>query len=226
MMTNPQLSTTTTFSNILISVFARKTVITFNSVSQTKWFSSTPVKYWYSIIHLNVVPYICRLSYTYQFFIIFFYIYLSRLGFSTFKLRKSYRTLCVFTSYITYCLNLQYFNIFLLFLIFSYYIYQHFSYVSGPHSIHSSNPLNLVFPSWVKRVDAALTWYRNKRLYLFYDGYYWRYNHYYKRFDTGYPKEISRGWRGLPNKIDAGYSLKEHSSTFFISGDLHYKLND
>ena len=140
------------------------------------------------------------------------------LVFSTLYLKKNFRILCLFElavlSHIptfSYC---------------SYYIYQHFSYISGPHSIHSSNPLNLVFPSWVRRVDAALTWYRNERLYLFYNGYYWRYNNYDKRFDAGYPKQVSRGWRGLPDKIDAAYSSAEHSSTFFISGDLLYKLNN
>ena len=226
MITNPQLSTINTFSNILTFGFARKTVSTFKSVSKTKWFSSTFFKCWYGIIYFDVVAYICRLCYIFQFFIllsvsIFIFHRWNLAHFTSWKILE----LCMgFTSYTTYCLNFQYFNIFLLY--FSYYIYQHFSYISGPHSIHKSNPLNLVFPSWVKRVDAALTWYRNKRLYLFYNGYYWRYNHYFKRFDAGYPKQISRGWRGLPDKIDAAYSLEEHSSTFFISGDLHYKLND
>ena len=119
MITNPQLSTINTFSNILTFGFARKTVSTFKSVSKTKWFSSTFFKCWYGIIYFDVVAYICRLCYIFQFFIllsvsIFIFHRWNLAHFTSWKILE----LCMgFTSYTTYCLNFQYFNIFLLFLI-------------------------------------------------------------------------------------------------------------
>ncbi|XP_057296926.1 matrix metalloproteinase-24-like [Hydractinia symbiolongicarpus] len=111
----------------------------------------------------------------------------------------------------------------------SYYLFHKFRYISGPHSIHrrtNKEPLNLRFPNSVKKIDAALIWQRNKRIYFFSGPYYWRYNNKNNRLDSGYPKRISRAWRGLPEKIDAAYSSSDGKHTFFVSGKHYYLFND
>ena len=71
-----------------------------------------------------------------------------------------------------------------------------------------------------------LTWHRNKKTYILAQGRYWRYDHGAQQFDSDYPREVSLGWSGLPNYIDAAYSNGVTKQTFFISGDSFYKLND
>lgn len=106
-------------------------------------------------------------------------------------------------------------------------------FVSGPHSIHDgSGPLNLRLPSWVNEVTAAMQWHRNKKIYLFFSrgntGYYSRYNLENKRFDTGYPKTVRRGFGGgVPVKgVDAALSSDLTGNTYFLSGSMLYRLND
>lgn len=110
-----------------------------------------------------------------------------------------------------------------------YYIYQHFRYRSGPHSIYGNipgdkNPLRLDLPTWVKKIDAVMTWNGNGRTYYFAGEYYWRYNGKRKTMDSGYPKRIVDAWKGLPRSIDAAYSDKD--KTFFISGTQYYLFDD
>lgn len=108
-----------------------------------------------------------------------------------------------------------------------YHIYKDFKYVSGPHSIYSgSNPLQLNFPTWVREIDAAMTWYRNGRTYFFSGSFYWRYDNKNKRIDSGYPKKIKQGWRGLSSKIDTAYSSATEKKTYFISGTKYYEFDD
>ena len=114
---------------------------------------------------------------------------------------------------------------------FSYYIYQNFRYGSGPHSIHGNkpndtNPLNLQFPTTVKSIDAIMTWHRNKRTYFFAGNYFWRYDSDLKLFHEGYPKLIAASWKGLPKKIDAAFSSDIEKTTYFISGNQLYIMDD
>ena len=91
--------------------------------------------------------------------------------------------------------------IIILVIVHSYYIYHLFEFVSGPHSIHQRNPLNIIFPTWVGKIDAVFTWSRDGRVYIFVHKYYWRYDIKTKRFDYGYPRR--NRWKG---KDDAAYS--------------------
>lgn len=79
-------------------------------------------------------------------------------------------------------------------------------------------------PRWAKTVDAAIKFHRNGRTYFFYRDYYWRFDNTNQRFDNGYPKRISDGWRGLPRQVDAAFSSKDQ--TFFISGNNYYVYDD
>jgi len=109
----------------------------------------------------------------------------------------------------------------------NYYVYLHFRFISGPHRLHdNSGPLGIAFPSWVRQIDAAMTWHRNKRTYFFSGKHYWRYDNVNKRMDKGYPKYISSGWRGLPSTVDSAYSSNTDKVTYFTKGDQIYKLDD
>jgi len=113
-------------------------------------------------------------------------------------------------------------------IIFSgskYYVFDGFTYRSGPYSIHNGDgPLKLKFSEDIQKIDAAITWPRNGRTYFFSDTQYWRFDNKRKRFDRNYPKPIFGNWEGLPKKIDAGFSSLE--KTFFIAGNTYYKFND
>jgi len=54
----------------------------------------------------------------------------------------------------------------------------------------------------ITSLDAAFVWGKNKKTYLFSGDQYWRYDEYYRRLDSGYPRHI-RNWRGVPSDIDA-----------------------
>ena len=88
------------------------------------------------------------------------------------------------------------------------------------------NPLKLKFPTWVRKVDAAMIWHRNKLTYFFYDRYYWRYDNYEKKFDSGYPRITQNAWRGLPKTIDTAFSSDKDKKTYFVKNDQYYLLND
>ncbi|XP_066922541.1 uncharacterized protein [Clytia hemisphaerica] len=105
-----------------------------------------------------------------------------------------------------------------------YVIYNNFDHISGPHSISegTTDPLNFNFPRYVSKIDAALFWPRNRRTYFFAGTQYWRYNNKKNDFDKGYPKDISRAWRGLPSSIDAAYSPPDKSKTIFFARNRVY----
>jgi len=111
-----------------------------------------------------------------------------------------------------------------------FYIFKDLSYQQASYSIHGDGPthsqLNLKFPTSVKTVDAAITWYRNGRTYFFTGEEYWRYNNQGKRFDAGYPKPIRGNWKGLPGKVDAAFSSGDMKKTFFIIGKRYYLFDD
>ena len=86
--------------------------------------------------------------------------------------------------------------------------------------------MRLNLPNWVSKIDAVMTWHRNKRTYIFAGYYYWRYNNEERKMDPGYPREISSAWRGVPRRVDAAYSSEKEKRTYFVVGDQIYHLDD
>ena len=74
------------------------------------------------------------------------------------------------------------------------------------------------------RIDAAMVWDGNSRVYFFRKNKYWRYNEASKKIDRGYPKRISI-WRGVKSPVDAAFSWKK-SRTFFLNGNNIDKFNN
>ena len=71
------------------------------------------------------------------------------------------------------------------------------------------------FPSYIKKVDAALIYGPYKNTYFFTGKYYWRYNERKRRMDPGYPKEIRPIWKGVPANVDSAVTWKNQVSYFF-----------
>ena len=120
-------------------------------------------------------------------------------------------------------------NIFHPLPFFSYYTFRLFGFKSGPHGFYArskDNPLNFQFPETVEKVDAAMRWHRNEKVYMFAGDSFWKYDDVLKQFFPGYPKKTKDVWKNVPSKIDAAFSSSEEKRTFFISGDQFYLLND
>lgn len=71
-------------------------------------------------------------------------------------------------------------------------------------------------------LDAAVRMYG--KVYLFKGKRYWRLDPNRNRIDTGYPKQISEGWRGVPNHVDSVYQW--NGRIFFFKGSKYYRLNE
>ena len=54
-------------------------------------------------------------------------------------------------------------------------------------------------------LDAALPWGYTGKTYFFKGDQYYRYDEYDKKVDPGYPKLISKNWKGVPNNISAAF---------------------
>lgn len=81
------------------------------------------------------------------------------------------------------------------------------------------------FDESVGKVDAAMTWSKNERTYLFSGAQFIRYDEEHHRTDENYPKNISEKWHGIPNNIDAVTSLP-NEKTYFFKGDLYWLYNN
>ncbi|XP_025212627.1 macrophage metalloelastase [Theropithecus gelada] len=79
-----------------------------------------------------------------------------------------------------------------------------------PKSIHSFG-----FPDFVKKIDAAVFNPHFYRTYFFVDNQYWRYDERRQMMDPGYPKLITKNFRGIGPKIDAVFYSKNKYYYFF-----------
>ncbi|KAL5245096.1 hypothetical protein ACI65C_012506 [Semiaphis heraclei] len=82
------------------------------------------------------------------------------------------------------------------------------------------------FPGIPDNVDAALFWSGNGMIYFFKETYYWKVNLKKNIFavKVGYPKLISKIWRGIPNNIDAVFRYMD-GKLYFFKDNYYYKLN-
>ena len=113
-------------------------------------------------------------------------------------------------------------DIFLFVLFPSYYVYKRFQQIDGPRPI-----TELGLPSFVNEVEGALSWKRNwqRKTYLFYKYWYFRYDHNRKTIDPGYPRYITQAWRGLEPLLTEAVTGFDNS-TYFIKGNKYFVLND
>ena len=71
--------------------------------------------------------------------------------------------------------------------------------------------------------DAVLLWGWNWQLYFFKGNEYYLYDG--TRVASGYPKLISAGWYGIPDNIDAAFSVSS-LVTYFLKGNQVYKYDN
>eukprot|EP00794_Sanderia_malayensis_P020121 gene20121-22093_t len=84
--------------------------------------------------------------------------------------------------------------------------------------------ISQVWPGVPNDLDAAFYWPHTNRVYFFKGKYFYRFNLETRSVDAGYPKEISRSWRGATPKINAGVSMKNGTILLF-KGHKHYTFN-
>ena len=91
----------------------------------------------------------------------------------------------------------------------------------SPHKIKDSKTWNGVPDD----IDEILLWGGNWGIYFFKGSKYYRYDGVNKVIDPGYPRDISAGWQGIPNDIDAAFTISS-DVTYFLKGDLVYKFDN
>uniref|UniRef100_A0A8C6PLZ6 72 kDa type IV collagenase n=1 Tax=Nothobranchius furzeri TaxID=105023 RepID=A0A8C6PLZ6_NOTFU len=83
---------------------------------------------------------------------------------------------------------------------------------------------SLGLPSDLQQIDAAFNFRKNRKTYLFSGDQFWRYDEDRATMDPGFPKPIAESWNGVPDGIDAAFSLNDYS--YFFKGNHYFKLED
>uniref|UniRef100_A0AAY4EZJ5 72 kDa type IV collagenase n=1 Tax=Denticeps clupeoides TaxID=299321 RepID=A0AAY4EZJ5_9TELE len=81
-------------------------------------------------------------------------------------------------------------------------------------------------PSDLHRVDAAFSFGKSKKTYIFAGNKFWRFNEAKKKMDPGFPKLIADAWNGVPDNIDAAFSLNQNGFSYFFKDSYYLKLDD
>uniref|UniRef100_A0A8C6PPF2 72 kDa type IV collagenase n=1 Tax=Nothobranchius furzeri TaxID=105023 RepID=A0A8C6PPF2_NOTFU len=68
---------------------------------------------------------------------------------------------------------------------------------------------SLGLPSDLQQIDAAFNFRKNRKTYLFSGDQFWRYDEDRATMDPGFPKPIAESWNGVPDGIDAAFSLND-----------------
>ncbi|XP_043854072.1 macrophage metalloelastase-like [Dromiciops gliroides] len=88
-----------------------------------------------------------------------------------------------------------------------------------PRNIHS-----LGFPSYVKKVDAAVHNPFSRKTYFFVKNDYWRYDEGSQSMDRGYPREIAKFFPGIGPKVGAVFYHNRHYYFFQGAKQLEYDI--
>uniref|UniRef100_A0A8C9SKG1 72 kDa type IV collagenase n=1 Tax=Scleropages formosus TaxID=113540 RepID=A0A8C9SKG1_SCLFO len=81
-------------------------------------------------------------------------------------------------------------------------------------------------PADLQRLDAAFSFSKSKKTYLFAGDNFWRYNEAKKKMDPGFPKLIAESWNGIPDNLDAALNLNGHGHSYFFKDGYYLKLDD
>ena len=74
-------------------------------------------------------------------------------------------------------------------------------------------------------VDTIMT-YSNGKTYMFNENFYYRYNDAEDRVDSGYPRSISKNWKGVPENLDAAFVWPGNNKAYFFKGTQYWKYDD
>uniref|UniRef100_A0A8C6VWY5 72 kDa type IV collagenase n=1 Tax=Nothobranchius furzeri TaxID=105023 RepID=A0A8C6VWY5_NOTFU len=85
---------------------------------------------------------------------------------------------------------------------------------------------SLGLPSDLQQIDAAFNFRKNRKTYLFSGDQFWRYDEDRATMDPGFPKPIAESWNGVPDGIDAAFSLNGIDYSYFFKGNHYFKLED
>ena len=106
--------------------------------------------------------------------------------------------------------------------------YRYWIYDKNFQSVKASSPLSNFIKNKrttrLDRIDAAMVWDGNSRVYFFGGNKYWRYNEEKKQIDPGYPLPAST-WQGVKGPINGVFSWK-NSRSFFFKGNDTIKFNN
>ena len=91
-------------------------------------------------------------------------------------------------------------------------------------------PISSGFPGIPNKLDAALRWVRNGKMYFFKGSQYWKFDDKLKTtgqpgVSSGYPKLISDVWIGVPDNIDGAFTWT-NNRTYFFKGNTYYRFDD
>ena len=72
-------------------------------------------------------------------------------------------------------------------------------------------------------LDASFTW-SNGKIYFLKGSQYWRFSE-IGDLDRGYPKDLSTGFKGIPNNVDAALVWSRNKKIYFFKGSQYWKLD-
>lgn len=81
-------------------------------------------------------------------------------------------------------------------------------------------------PSDVHNIDAAFSFSKSKKTYLFAGNRFWRFNEAKSKMDPGFPKPIADAWNGIPDNLDAAFSLNQNGHSYFFKDSYYLRLDD
>ncbi|XP_068936732.1 macrophage metalloelastase-like [Petaurus breviceps papuanus] len=98
--------------------------------------------------------------------------------------------------------------------------------VSGMNLLtpYPKNIYSLGFPSYVKKIDAAVHNPFTGKTYFFVENNYWRYDERSQSMDKGYPRQTSKGFPGVRPKVEAAFYHNRHYYFFQGVKQLEYDI--
>uniref|UniRef100_A0A8C2KZN6 72 kDa type IV collagenase n=1 Tax=Cyprinus carpio TaxID=7962 RepID=A0A8C2KZN6_CYPCA len=81
-------------------------------------------------------------------------------------------------------------------------------------------------PSDLHGIDAAYSFHKSKKTYIFAGSKFWRYNEAKKKMDPGFPKLIADSWSAIPDDVDTAFSLNSDGHSYFFKDSHYLKMDD